>query len=158
MGLLGVTIPEEYGGLGTNYVSYVTEDGKVHKAWLHDIQEKVERDYKKEYYTWFIISFYESLILLFYSLKNLIILYILVMIFFYLSNKFNFKDKKMLPEINNIKALIISILLIQFLSLILTSVTNIPYIRALSTQSIFFVPSIFTFIILYFFYDKTKKI
>ena len=34
---------------GTNYVSYVTEDGKVHKAWLHDIQEKAERDYKKEY-------------------------------------------------------------------------------------------------------------
>ena len=23
---------------GTNYLSYVTEDGKVHKAWLHDIQ------------------------------------------------------------------------------------------------------------------------
>ena len=34
---------------GTNYVSYVTEDGKVHKAWLHDIQEKADRDYKKEY-------------------------------------------------------------------------------------------------------------
>ena len=116
------------------------------------------RDYKKEYYTWFIISFYESLVLQFYSLKNLIILYILVMIFFYISNKFKFKDTKMLPEINNIKALIFSILLIQFLSLILTSVTNIPYIRALSTQSIFFVPSLFTFIILYFFYDKTKKI
>ena len=116
------------------------------------------RDYKKEYYTWFIISFSESLILQFYSLKNLIILYILVMIFFYVSKKFKFKDPKTLPEINNIKALIFSILLIQFLSLILTSVTNIPYIRALSTQSIFLVPSLFTFIILYFFYDKTKKI
>ena len=23
---------------GTNYLSYVTEDGKVHKAWLHNIQ------------------------------------------------------------------------------------------------------------------------
>jgi len=31
---------------GTNYLSYVTEDGKVHKAWLHQIDE---RDYKKEY-------------------------------------------------------------------------------------------------------------
>lgn len=80
------------------------------------------------------------------------------MIFFYVSKKFKFKDPKTLPEINNIKALIFSILLIQFLSLILTSVTNIPYIRALSTQSIFLVPSLFTFIILYFFYDKTKKI
>lgn len=25
---------------GTNYVSYVTEDGKVHKAWLHHIELK----------------------------------------------------------------------------------------------------------------------
>jgi|TARA_R110001592_G_scaffold4891_3_gene27112 nicotinamide mononucleotide adenylyltransferase len=33
---------------GTNYVSYVTEDGKVHKAWLHHIELK-ERDYRKEY-------------------------------------------------------------------------------------------------------------
>ena len=31
---------------GTNYLSYMTEDGKVHKAWLHQIDE---RDYKKEY-------------------------------------------------------------------------------------------------------------
>ena len=31
---------------GTNYLSYVDEENKVHKAWLHDI---VERDYKKEY-------------------------------------------------------------------------------------------------------------
>jgi len=33
---------------GTNYLSYVTEDGKVHKAWLHDIQID-ERNYRKEY-------------------------------------------------------------------------------------------------------------
>ena len=31
---------------GTNYLSFVTEDGKVHKAWLHDIKE---RNYAKEY-------------------------------------------------------------------------------------------------------------
>ena len=31
---------------GTNYLSFVSGDGKVHKTWLHDI---VERDYKKEY-------------------------------------------------------------------------------------------------------------
>ena len=31
---------------GTNYLSFVTSDGKVQKTWLHDI---VERDYKKEY-------------------------------------------------------------------------------------------------------------
>ena len=31
---------------GTNYLSYMTEDNKVHKAWLHQIDE---RDYKKEY-------------------------------------------------------------------------------------------------------------
>ena len=31
---------------GTNYLSYVSEDGKVHKTWLYDINE---RDYKKEY-------------------------------------------------------------------------------------------------------------
>ena len=31
---------------GTNYLSYMTEDGKVHKAWLH---QRDERDYKKEY-------------------------------------------------------------------------------------------------------------
>ena len=31
---------------GTNYLSYVDEDNKVHKTWLHDINE---RDYKKEY-------------------------------------------------------------------------------------------------------------
>ena len=31
---------------GTNYLSYVDEDNKVHKTWLYDI---VERDYKKEY-------------------------------------------------------------------------------------------------------------
>ena len=31
---------------GTNYLTFVSEDGKVHKTWLHDI---VERDYKKEY-------------------------------------------------------------------------------------------------------------
>ena len=31
---------------GTNYLSYMVEDGKVHKAWLHDI---AERNYKKEY-------------------------------------------------------------------------------------------------------------
>jgi len=33
---------------GTNYLSLVTEDGKVHKAWLHDI-ELDERNYAKEY-------------------------------------------------------------------------------------------------------------
>ena len=33
---------------GTNYLSFVTEDGKVHKAWLHDI-ELDERNYAKEY-------------------------------------------------------------------------------------------------------------
>ena len=31
---------------GTNYLSYMVEDGKVHKAWLHDI---AERNYAKEY-------------------------------------------------------------------------------------------------------------
>ena len=31
---------------GTNYLSFMTEDGKVHKAWLHDIEE---RNYRKEY-------------------------------------------------------------------------------------------------------------
>ena len=31
---------------GTNYLTFVSEDGQVHKTWLHDI---VERDYKKEY-------------------------------------------------------------------------------------------------------------
>ena len=31
---------------GTNYLTFVSEDGKVHKTWLHHI---VERDYKKEY-------------------------------------------------------------------------------------------------------------
>jgi len=31
---------------GTNYLSFVTEDGKVHKAWLYDIKE---RNYAKEY-------------------------------------------------------------------------------------------------------------
>ena len=38
---------------GTNYLSYMTEDGKVHKAWLHQIENLPwlldERDYKKEY-------------------------------------------------------------------------------------------------------------
>ena len=33
---------------GTNYLSFVAEDGKVHKAWLHEI-ELDERNYKKEY-------------------------------------------------------------------------------------------------------------
>ena len=33
---------------GTNYLSFVTEDGKVHKAWLYDI-ELDERNYAKEY-------------------------------------------------------------------------------------------------------------
>jgi hypothetical protein len=33
---------------GTNYLSFVTEDGKVHKAWLHEI-ELDERNYAKEY-------------------------------------------------------------------------------------------------------------
>ena len=31
---------------GTNYLSYVSEDGKVHKTWLYDI---VERNYAQEY-------------------------------------------------------------------------------------------------------------
>jgi len=31
---------------GTNYLSYVSEDGKVHKAWLYEINE---RNYRKEY-------------------------------------------------------------------------------------------------------------
>ena len=31
---------------GTNYLSFMTEDGKVHKAWLHQIEE---RNYRKEY-------------------------------------------------------------------------------------------------------------
>ena len=31
---------------GTNYLSFVDENNKVHKTWLHDINE---RDYKKEY-------------------------------------------------------------------------------------------------------------
>ena len=31
---------------GTNYLTFVSEDGKVYKTWLHDI---VERDYRKEY-------------------------------------------------------------------------------------------------------------
>ena len=33
---------------GTNYLSFVDEDGKVHKAWLHEITLD-ERNYKKEY-------------------------------------------------------------------------------------------------------------
>ena len=33
---------------GTNYLSFVSEDGKVHKAWLYDI-ELDERNYRKEY-------------------------------------------------------------------------------------------------------------
>ena len=33
---------------GTNYLSFVDEDGKVHKAWLHEITLN-ERNYKKEY-------------------------------------------------------------------------------------------------------------
>ena len=33
---------------GTNYLSFVTEDGKVHKAWLHDI-ELNERDYYADF-------------------------------------------------------------------------------------------------------------
>jgi hypothetical protein len=33
---------------GTNYLSFVSEDGKVHKAWLHEI-DLDERNYAKEY-------------------------------------------------------------------------------------------------------------
>jgi len=33
---------------GTNYLSFVSEDGKVHKAWLYDIEIN-ERNYRKEY-------------------------------------------------------------------------------------------------------------
>ena len=33
---------------GTNYLSFVDEDGKVHKAWLHEITLD-ERNYRKEY-------------------------------------------------------------------------------------------------------------
>ncbi len=33
---------------GTNYLSFMSEDGKVHKAWLHEI-ELDERNYRKEY-------------------------------------------------------------------------------------------------------------
>jgi hypothetical protein len=33
---------------GTNYLSFVADDGKVHKAWLHEI-ELDERNYAKEY-------------------------------------------------------------------------------------------------------------
>ena len=33
---------------GTNYLSFVDEDGKIHKAWLHDITLD-ERNYRKEY-------------------------------------------------------------------------------------------------------------
>ena len=48
---VGETIKTQHGNSevvrkGTNYISYMTEDGKVHKAWLHDI---VERNYAKEY-------------------------------------------------------------------------------------------------------------
>ena len=35
---------------GTNYISFCDDDGKVHKAWLHDITlESTERNYRKEY-------------------------------------------------------------------------------------------------------------
>ena len=48
---IGESIETEHGTSevvrkGTNYISYMTEDGKVHKSWLHDI---AERNYKKEY-------------------------------------------------------------------------------------------------------------
>ena len=48
---IGESIETEHGTAevvrkGTNYLSYMTEDGKVHKSWLHDI---AERNYKKEY-------------------------------------------------------------------------------------------------------------
>ena len=48
---IGESIETEHGTAevvrkGTNYISYMTEDGKVHKSWLHDI---AERNYKKEY-------------------------------------------------------------------------------------------------------------
>ncbi len=33
---------------GTNYISFCDDDGKVHKAWLHDIALE-ERNYRKEY-------------------------------------------------------------------------------------------------------------
>ena len=48
---VGAIIETEHGDgeivrKGTNYLSYMTEDGKVHKSWLHDI---AERNYAKEY-------------------------------------------------------------------------------------------------------------
>ena len=48
---VGAIVETEHGNgevvrKGTNYLSYMTEDGKVHKAWLYDI---AERNYAKEY-------------------------------------------------------------------------------------------------------------
>ena len=48
---VGSSIDTEHGSgevvrKGTNYITYMTEDGKVHKSWLQDI---AERNYKKEY-------------------------------------------------------------------------------------------------------------
>ena len=48
---IGESIETEHGTAevvrkGTNYLTYMTEDGKVHKSWLYDI---AERNYKLEY-------------------------------------------------------------------------------------------------------------
>ena len=50
---IGDIVEDTYSGVsgeiirrGTNYVTFVEEDGTTHKKWLHDISE---RDYKKEY-------------------------------------------------------------------------------------------------------------
>jgi len=34
---------------GTNYLSFVSEDGKVHKAWLHEIELDEAADHRKDY-------------------------------------------------------------------------------------------------------------
>lgn len=116
------------------------------------------KNYREKYSKWFLYSFYESLYLQFYSLLNLIYLYIVVFFVFVLSKFNRIKKKIVVDHISEIKALIFSIIFVQFLSLFLTSMTNIPYIRALSTQSVFLVPSLMSFLVFYIFHEKSKNI
>jgi len=136
----------------------IGDNNEVDKELSSFAWELILKNYKHIYSKWFLISFYESLYLQFYSLLNLIYLYLITVFIFSLSKWKKIRKKTYLGYTSEVKALIFSIIIVQFLSLLLTSMTNIPYVRALSTQSVFLIPSLMSFLVLYLFHEKPKKI
>jgi hypothetical protein len=140
-----------------NFFTAAGDNNLVDKKLSNYAWEIILLDNKYLHFKWFFYSFFQSFYLQFLSQKNLLFIYFFI-IFFYTGSFFSKKKfvlkKKFDPTITS---LVLSIILCHFFSLLLLATTNIPYIRALASQSVLFAPLIMTFVA-YCLYENRNKI